>query len=174
MVGLRQLVILGSFLMVGCNSATEQQNNQESQTTQREIKIIGGQIDWKTNTITDDATGKVYSLADQKVNEATMEAYYPSEEEISNKQPEVLRLVKKTGAEMPEEAKGQPPFKLDGNKLLMMNKQFEFEEVVLCPGNNSILEIIDEEYPENNLIYQFSNMKWKQLKELPENIKRLN
>lgn len=175
MVSLRQIAIL-TLLLVGCSKATPQPVVGPVPT--KPPHIVGGLMDPKTNTFKDEATGKVYSLDDQIINEETMEAYYPSDEEIANKIPEVLRAVApkegKPGVTIPEEYKGYAPFKLEDGKLLMFNKQFEYQVIEYCPGNNSILEIVDERYPENNAIYQFSDMKWKEIKEIPANAKRLN
>lgn len=175
MVGLRHLGLVTLLLMVGCSKSPQ---SAVGPVPTKSPRIVGGLMDPKTNTFKDESTGKIYSLSDEVVNEETMEAYYPSDEEIANKIPEVLQLIApkggKPGVEIPEEYKGYPPLKLEDGKLYIFNKQFEYEEMVYCPGNNTIMEIVDEEYPQNNAIYQFSNMKWKEIKEIPDNAKRLN
>lgn len=169
---MRYLLILSIILLAGCTSPKK--DPMINQEFVQETSIVGGEIDWDTNTFVDEQTGKKYSLADQVINEKTFEAYYPSAEEIKNKQPEVLRLEvdPEKMATIPEEYRNLPPLKLDGDVLSMLNKSYKYEVMKHCPGNNTIMEL--KHLNGTFTYYQFSDMKWKEIDKLPDNIKRLN
>lgn len=159
------LAIVAVLLLVGCSDS---QPPVAAPGPAAEPAIIGGMVDFETNTFTDERTGKVYSLSDEVVDEATMSAHYPSDEEIANKPPTIVPMEFKASTELPEELRDFKAFKVEDGKLFILSTETkEWEQHKKCPANNTILELSYEDAPDVKRWFQFKSMKWSEIEGLP-------
>lgn len=148
------------FIFSGCNYQQDNAVNQPAQNSER--RILGGELDYETNTITDSTTGKVYSLSDMETNEETMEGYYPGDEFVKNKPEKViLKIMLKPSTELPESCRDFKAIKVENGKFMILDFETnKWDELKHCPGNNSVIEVFYADNPTFIKRFKFSDMKW--------------